>query len=95
MLSAGAQYDPTPTPDFSRSTRVPDGNRWLIGLGARHPIGSNGEIEVSADYLTFRESHVYRDDLLFAGTAAATPVSLRGTVKADALLLGVGLRWGF
>ncbi|MEO8113014.1 MAG: outer membrane protein transport protein, partial [Phenylobacterium sp.] len=94
-LSGGVQFDPTPTPDASRSTRVPDGDRWLVGLGASHKMANGGVIEVNADYIAFADSRVHRDDTIFAGTPVATPVALRGDVGGEAFVLGAGMRWAF
>jgi len=94
-LRGGVQRDPTPTPDASRSTRVPDGDRWLFGVGASHGLSNGATVEINADYIAFAKSRVNRNDVAFAGTPAATPVSLRGTVSGDAFVLGAGLNWRF
>ncbi|WP_372785981.1 OmpP1/FadL family transporter [Phenylobacterium sp.] len=94
-VRAGVQHDPTPTPDASRSTRLPDGDRWLFGLGASHRLSSGATIDVNADYIAFADSRVNRDDLAFAGTPVATRTALRGTVSGDAVVFGADLRWGF
>jgi long-chain fatty acid transport protein len=94
-LRAGVQHDPTPTPDASRSTRVPDGDRWLFGLGASHRLSNGATVDVNADYIAFDKSRVNRDDLAFGGTPLATPISLRGTVSGSALVLGAGVTWAF
>ena len=77
-LRAGVQHDPTPTPDASRSTRVPDGDRWLFGLGASRKISDKITLDLNADYIAFAKSRVNRLDVAFAGTPAATPVSQIG-----------------
>lgn len=94
-LRGGVQRDPTPTPDASRSTRVPDGDRWLFGVGASHRLSNGATVEINADYIAFAKSRVNRNDVAFAGTPVATPVSLRGAVSGDALVLGAGLNWRF
>ena len=94
-LRGGVQRDPTPTPDASRSTRVPDGDRWLFGVGASHRLSNGATVEINADYIAFAKSRVNRNDVAFAGTPVATPVSLRGTVSGDAFVLGAGLNWRF
>ena len=92
---AGVQHDPTPTPDGSRSTRVPDGDRWLFGLGASRNITDKMTVDLNADYIAFEKSRVNRLDVAFAGTPAATPVSLQGAVSGHAVVLGVGLNVTF
>ena len=45
--------------------------------------------------IAFAKSQVNRNDVAFAGTPVATPISLRGTVSGDAFVLGAGLNWRF
>jgi long-chain fatty acid transport protein len=92
---AGVQYDPTPTPDEGRSARVPDGDRWLFAVGATKTVGENLNLDVAATYITFADSEINRDDVLFDGTALATPVALRGDVEGSAIVLSAGARWAF
>jgi long-chain fatty acid transport protein len=94
-LRGGVQHDPTPTPDSSRSTRVPDGDRWLFGLGASRKISDRMSVDLNADYIAFATSRVNRQDVAFAGTPAATPVSLQGVVSGHAVVLGAGLNLAF
>jgi len=92
---AGVQYDPTPTPAASRSTRVPDGDRWLFGVGASHRLADGMTLDANANYVAFADTRVRRDDVAFGGTPAATPISLRGAVSGHAVVLGAGLSWRF
>jgi len=92
---AGVQYDPTPTPDGGRSTRVPDGDRWLFGVGASHRLAGGMTLDANANYIAFADTRVRRDEAAFGGTPAATPISLRGTVSGHAVVLGAGLSWRF
>jgi len=94
-VRGGVQHDPTPTPDGSRSSRVPDGDRWLFGLGASHRLAGGASLDLNADYISFAESRIHRTDLAFAGAPVATPVTLRGTVSGRAVVLGAGLNWAF
>lgn len=94
-LRAGVQHDPTPTPDASRSTRVPDGDRWLLGLGASRRVSARMSVDLNADYIALARSRVTRRDVAFAGTPAATPVSLEGAVGGHAVVLGAGLNLNF
>jgi long-chain fatty acid transport protein len=94
-LRAGVQYDPTPTPSSLRTARVPDGNRWLFGLGATGQATRNLKIDVAAAYIDFQDSTVNHDTTFYAGTPAATTTQLRGSVKGEGYVLSVGLRSGF
>ena len=94
-LRGGVQYDPTPTPGAGRSTRVPDGDRWLFGLGATYRLRAAATLDLNANYIAFAQSRIIRTDLQFAGTPVATPVNLRGSVRGGAVVLGAGLNWVF
>jgi long-chain fatty acid transport protein len=92
---AGVQFDPTPTPEEGRSARVPDGDRWLFAVGATKQVGDSLALDMAASYITFEESEITRDDVIFGGTPLATPVSLRGEVEGSAVVLSAGARWTF
>lgn len=47
MWRAGIAYDQTPTRDSFRSTRLPDGDRIVTGLGAHIALGENASIDLS------------------------------------------------
>jgi len=94
-LRAGVQFDPTPTPDVGRSARVPDGDRWLFAAGATKVVNDNLSIDAGVTYITFDESRIRRDDLIYAGTPLQTAVSLDGTVEGSAVVVSTGLRWTF
>jgi long-chain fatty acid transport protein len=94
-LRAGVQNDPTPTPDVGRTARVPDGDRWLFGLGASYAPSERLAFDVGAAYIAFRDSAIDSRADAFAGTPLATPVAMRGTVEGRGLLLSGGLRLSF
>lgn len=92
---AGVQYDPTPTPDDNRSPRVPDGDRWLIGVGGTFAPMENVLIDAGLAYVAFDESVITRETPFYEGTGADTSVSLAGDVEGSAVVLSVGGRWRF
>jgi long-chain fatty acid transport protein len=94
-LRAGAQYDPTPTPDEERTARVPDGDRWLYGAGATAKLTDRLTLDVGAAYIDFEESRVNHDTTFYAGTPAATTSRLRGDVSGAGYVLSVGLTTAF
>lgn len=91
----GIQYDPTPTPDIGRSARVPDGDRWLFAAGASKTFGDSLIVDAGISYISFDESRIRRDDVVFAGTPLQTPVALNGTVEGSAVVVSTGVRWTF
>jgi long-chain fatty acid transport protein len=94
-LRAGVQSDPTPTPDQGRTARVPDGDRWLFGLGASYAPSERLAFDVGAAYVTFQNSTIDSRADAFAGTPLATPVAMRGEVEGRGLVLSAGVRMGF
>jgi long-chain fatty acid transport protein len=94
-LRAGVQYDPTPTPDAERSARVPDGDRWLYGVGATAQVTPRMKLEGALAYIDFKDSTVNNDATFYAGTPAATTALLRGNVQGQGYVMSVGLRTTF
>jgi long-chain fatty acid transport protein len=94
-LRAGVQFDPTPTPDIGRTARVPDGDRWLFGLGASAKLDAATTVDAGFAYIDFQDSTINRTDPFFVGTPAAITTQLRGHVTATGYVLGLGLRRGF
>lgn len=94
-LRAGVQYDPTPTPDVGRTARVPDGDRWLIGVGATGNIGDRTKIDAGLAYIHFKNSRINRSDVFNAGTPAATTSRLVGGVKGAGYVMSLGMRRSF
>ena len=94
-LRAGVQYDPTPTPDDLRTARVPDGDRWLYGVGATADITDTLKMDAALSYIAFDESRVNHDTTFYEGTPAATTTRLRGTVNGKAGIISLGLRKTF
>jgi long-chain fatty acid transport protein len=94
-LRAGVQYDPTPTPDAERTARVPDGDRWLYGVGATGKINEAISVDAAFAYIAFKDSDVNHDTVFYPGTAAATTTRLRGTVEGKGTVLSLGVRSRF
>jgi long-chain fatty acid transport protein len=94
-LRAGAQYDPTPTPDDERTARVPDGDRWLYGVGATGRIGERLQVDAALAYIDFAKSAVNHDTTFYAGTPAAATSRLRGDVTGQGYVMSLGLRTTF
>jgi long-chain fatty acid transport protein len=94
-LRAGVQYDPTPTPDVGRTARVPDGNRWLFGVGATASPAPRIKLDAALLYISFKDSTINYTQPFFAGTPAASASQLLGTVEASGYVLSLGMRAGF
>ncbi|MFD2262297.1 OmpP1/FadL family transporter [Lacibacterium aquatile] len=69
-LRAGVQYDTSPTNDNHRSTRVPDGDRINLGLGASWGITDNWALDAAYLLVLVKESDLSRTQA-FGGTTNA------------------------
>jgi len=94
-VRAGAQYDETPTVDAERSSRVPDGDRWLFGVGTTFKPRTWMAVDVSAGYLDVKKSSVNRDATAFAGTLAVTPITVTGETSNSDVILSTGVHFYF
>ncbi|MFT4253729.1 MAG: outer membrane protein transport protein [Caulobacter sp.] len=94
-LRAGAQKDPTPTPEVGRTARVPDGDRMLYAVGATWAAKPNLMVDVAASYIDFDKAVLNRTDVSYAGTAAQTTTVLKGEATGSGAILSTGVRWTF
>jgi len=94
-LRTGVQYDPTPTPDIGRTARVPDGDRWLFGVGATANATERLKVDAALAYIHFKDSRINRTDVTGAGTPAATTTRLSGDVKGAGYVMSLGVRTSF
>lgn len=63
ILRAGVQYDMTPTQGDDRSTRVPDGDRINLGLGASWTMSQNWSMDAAYLLVLVNEADVNRSVL--------------------------------
>ena len=74
---------------------MPDGDRWLYGVGATADITESLKMDAAFSYIAFDESEVNHDTTFYEGTPAATTTRLRGTVNGNAGIISLGLRKTF
>jgi long-chain fatty acid transport protein len=94
-LRTGVQYDPTPTPGVGRTARVPDGDRWLYGVGATADVREGMKLDAAFALIDFKPSTVNHDTTFYAGAPAATTTRLKGRVKGRGYVLSLGMRTRF
>ncbi len=94
-VRTGVQYDQTPTVDAERSARVPDGNRWLFGVGTTFKPRPWLAVDVSAGYLDVEKSAINRNATAYAGTLAVTPITVTGETSNSDVILSTGLHLYF
>ncbi|HJV43778.1 outer membrane protein transport protein [Caulobacter sp.] len=91
-VRGGLQRDPTPTPDNDRTSRVPDGDRWMYAVGATFQTTPKLQLDTALNYIAFNSSNINRSDTFYSGAAAT---SLSGRVSGHALVMSVGGRYSF
>jgi len=74
---------------------VPDGDRWLFGLGTTFKPRSWMAIDVSAGYLDVAKSSINRNATAYAGTLAVTPITVTGETSNSAAILSTGVHLYF
>lgn len=90
MLQGGVGFDESPVTDSNRTSRIPDSNRYILGIGAQYAILAN--LTLQAAY-----AHVFFDS---APISSATQTSFGTSVlagkyanSADTASLGVKIRF--
>ncbi|URD61560.1 outer membrane protein transport protein [Sphingomonas sp. KRR8] len=90
-LRAGVQRALTPTRDGQRDARVPDSNRWNVGVGGSYALSKAFTIDAAANYVDFKKASVDRTTAAFVGTPAQTVILTSGELqKAGAVVLSLG-----
>lgn len=93
-VRAGFAYDETPTTDAYRTTRVPDGDRYWATAGADLHHGP-WTLTGSYAHVFVTSEDINRTDPLFAGTPAATTVTIhaRNSGNVDMVALALTRRF--
>lgn len=92
QLKAGFQYDPTPTVDEFRSTRIPDGDRKWYAAGLTYAVNERLSFDISGVYVDVSKARVDLTDISpVAGTRSRTVGDTSGHVG----ILSTGLRYKF
>jgi long-chain fatty acid transport protein len=88
LLQGGIGFDESPVSDSNRTSRIPDSNRYLIGIGAQYDILPNVTLQVAY-------AHVFFDSAPVTTQASATSGVLVGTYSntANTASLGVKVRF--
>ena len=94
-VRGGVAYDPTPTPDIGRTGRVPDGDRWLFGLGATVQPARRLELDGALAYVHIARSPIVSDAAAYTGTPLVTPISYLGQAGGEAVIVSAGARMRF
>ena len=90
-LRAGVSWDPTPTIDEERSTRVPDADRlWLTG-GGSYAFGNGFKVDLGLAYIDAETVEVNSPSTAFAGQPFAVGIQTSGELEASAIVGSLGI----
>lgn len=92
-LRAGLRFDPTPTRDAFRSTRIPDEDRLVLAIGGTWAIGESLAIDFAYNRLVIDTAAINVRQDFFSGTplALSTTTALESKAKASVFTLGARL----
>jgi long-chain fatty acid transport protein len=88
MLQGGIGFDESPVTDSNRTSRVPDSNRYLIGIGAQYDVLSNLTVQVAY-------AHIFFDGAQLTSQASATSGVLTGKYTDSANTVSLGAKYRF
>jgi long-chain fatty acid transport protein len=94
-LRGGLRFDPTPTRDAFRSTRIPDGDRTVLALGATWAVAPGFALDLAYNRLFIDTVPIATTQAFFAGTplAVTARTTLRSRARASVVSGGVNLRF--
>ena len=94
-LRAGTMFDESPITDEYRTTRVPDGDRTWLSVGASYDINDTFTASLAYAHVFVKGEPIDRTDTFFEGTPAAVDARIRSdsSGNADVLAFSVGARF--
>lgn len=92
---AGVMHDRTPTRDWFRTTRVPDGDRTWLTAGASTLVRPALSLNLSYAHVFVSSERIDRSETFYAETPASTQVRTRarGTGNVDMLTISTSARF--
>jgi long-chain fatty acid transport protein len=94
-LRTGLQYDETPTRDRFRNSRIPDGNRYLLGAGLSWNVTEDFEATVGYMHAFVSDATFQRNRTIYPGTPVASSYHFNADAQAKVNILGAGLTFRF
>jgi long-chain fatty acid transport protein len=94
-LRGGVSYDQTPTRDAFRNTRVPDGDRYWISIGASYELSDRIGFDVAYGHRFFENTDIDRTRTFFEGLGLDSDIRTSARAKTDADVVSAALRISF
>ena len=88
LLQGGFGWDQSPVTQTNRTSRIPDSDRYLFGIGAQYDVMTNVTLQVAY-------AHIFFDKAQISNAASATSGLLSGTYTAAADTLAFGVKVKF
>lgn len=89
----GTMFDPTPTRDGFRTTRVPDGDRWWATGGATFRVTPRIEANLSYAHIFVKSEPIDRADPFYQDTPAAIATTTRALNSGAGDEVAASLTW--
>src|SRR5262249_11502249 len=83
-LRTGFKYDPTPTSDTDRETRVPDGDRYWLSGGVHYAVSDMLGLDFGYSHIIIKDSTINVTRAFYDG--APFPIPTSATLKATSAL---------
>jgi long-chain fatty acid transport protein len=94
-LRGGVSYDQTPTRDAVRNTRVPDGDRYWIAIGASYELSDTIGLDLAYGHRFFEDGDIDRTRTFFEGSGVESTIRTNARAKTDADVIALALRISF
>jgi len=88
MLQGGIGYDQSPVKASNRTTRIPDSDRYLFGVGVQYEVIKNLTVQLAYAHIVFASASI-------ASSAAASAGAIAGTYSAAADTVAFGVKVKF
>jgi long-chain fatty acid transport protein len=94
-LRGGVSYDQTPTRNGFRNTRVPDGDRYWIAIGASYELSDRIGLDLAYGHRFFEKTDIDRTRTFFEGSGLDSDTRTSARAKTDADVIAAALRISF
>lgn len=91
----GGAFDESPVRDEHRIARLPDEDRWWLGLGAAYTLNPQWRFDVGYAHLFFKDAHLEDNGPRSISGAPISAAHLTADFNSSANILGVQFRYDF
>ena len=88
MLQAGFSYDQSPMDKSNRTTRIPDADRYTLGIGAQYDVSASTTLRAA-----YAHGFVASAPINNSANSTAGTITGRYSIDANTFSLGVSMRF--